>query len=90
MDKEAIAELLEDKHTTLLNWLENQDDDAWESGPDGKWTGRDERRHVTGTSARAPVTVHIEIHGGEPQETERQHRTPREQDKWLPEAVNRD
>ena len=46
MDKEAIAELLEDKHTTLLNWLENQDDDAWESGPDGKWTTGQQALHL--------------------------------------------
>ena len=38
MEREAIAELLNDKHLALFNFLNNQDDDGWETGPDGKWT----------------------------------------------------
>lgn len=38
MKKEAIAELLEEKHQELFNWLEKQPDDNWENGPENKWT----------------------------------------------------
>ena len=38
MDKESIANLLDEKHQTLIQWLESQDDEKWEQGPDGKWT----------------------------------------------------
>ncbi|MCL7763491.1 DinB family protein [Polaribacter sp. Z014] len=38
MEKEAIADLLEEKHKVLCKWLEEQPDDNWEKGPDGKWT----------------------------------------------------
>lgn len=38
MNKESIAELLEVKHQELLNWLENQPEEKWMEGPDGKWT----------------------------------------------------
>jgi len=38
MHKEAIVQLLEANHTALLDWLEQQDKDHWESGPEGKWT----------------------------------------------------
>ena len=38
MDKESIANLLDEKHQTLIQWLENQDDEKWEEGPEGKWT----------------------------------------------------
>lgn len=38
MTKEAIADLLEEKHQVLFDWLENQPDDNWEKGPDEKWT----------------------------------------------------
>lgn len=38
MHKDAIVQLLEEKHVTLLDWLEKQDKDHWESGPDNKWT----------------------------------------------------
>lgn len=38
MDKESIANLLDEKHQTLINWLENQDDKKWVQGPEGKWT----------------------------------------------------
>lgn len=38
MDKESIANLLDEKHQNLINWLENQDNEKWEEGPEGKWT----------------------------------------------------
>jgi uncharacterized damage-inducible protein DinB len=38
MDKYKIADLLESKHQTLFNWLEQHDSERWETGPEGKWT----------------------------------------------------
>lgn len=38
MHKEDIIELLETKHKSLFQWLENHDDDRWDKGPEGKWT----------------------------------------------------
>jgi len=38
MDKESIAHLLDEKHQNLIHWLENQDNEKWEQGPQGKWT----------------------------------------------------
>ena len=38
MDKDSIADLLEEKHQRLINWLEHQDDEKWEQGPKDKWT----------------------------------------------------
>ncbi len=38
MNQEEIAVLLEDKHTTLFNWIIAHDNELWENGPEGKWT----------------------------------------------------
>ncbi|NNE32767.1 MAG: DinB family protein [Winogradskyella sp.] len=38
MDKETIANLLDNKHVELIEWLENQPDESWTNGPQGKWT----------------------------------------------------
>ena len=38
MHKDALVQLLEEKHAVLLDWLEQQDKDHWESGPENKWT----------------------------------------------------
>ncbi|MGM5470368.1 DinB family protein [Flavobacteriaceae bacterium LMO-SS05] len=38
MDKKLIAKLLDEKHQKLIHWLEDQDDEKWELGPEGKWT----------------------------------------------------
>jgi len=46
MDKEAISDLLEEKLNTLLNCLENQDEDKWEEGPEGKWTTGQHALHI--------------------------------------------
>ena len=46
MDKEQIADLLEEKHEALFNWLEQQEPEAWESGPNGKWTTGQQALHL--------------------------------------------
>lgn len=38
--------MLEDKHQTLLNWLKQQDDNKWESGPENKWTTGQHALHL--------------------------------------------
>ncbi len=38
MEKETIIDLLEEKHQQLFNWLENQTEDSFQKGPEGKWT----------------------------------------------------
>ena len=38
MKKDAIAELLEEKHVELFEWLDSQTEEKWEKGPDEKWT----------------------------------------------------
>ncbi len=46
MDKEAIVNLLEEKHQILLLWLKNHDDKLWQSGPTGKWTTGQHALHL--------------------------------------------
>jgi len=46
MDKEAIADLLESKHQMLFSWLEQQDIESWETGPEGKWTTGQQTLHL--------------------------------------------
>jgi len=46
MDKEAIADLLEEKNQTLFNWLENQSDVKWKIGPESKWTTGQQVLHL--------------------------------------------
>ena len=46
MHKEAIAELLDQKHDTLFNWLESQDIEKWQTGPEGKWTTGQQALHL--------------------------------------------
>ena len=38
MEKDSIAQLIEEKHHKLLIWLKQQPDEMWESGPKDKWT----------------------------------------------------
>jgi hypothetical protein len=38
MDKEIIAELIDEKHRDLIKWLKDQPEEAWTQGPEGKWT----------------------------------------------------
>lgn len=46
MHKEEITELLENKHQTLFYWLESQDIEKWQSGPEGKWTTGQQALHL--------------------------------------------
>ncbi len=46
MDKEAIADLIEAKHTELISWLEQQPEDSWMQGPEGKWTTGQQALHL--------------------------------------------
>lgn len=46
MHKEDIANLLEEKHNKLINWLEQQDIERWETGPEGKWTTGQQTLHL--------------------------------------------
>lgn len=46
MDKQSIADLLEDKNQKLLTWLEQQDPEKWQEGPEGKWTTGQQALHL--------------------------------------------
>jgi len=46
MDKEAIADLIEEKNQALFNWLNNQSIDNWETGPSEKWTSGQQVLHL--------------------------------------------
>jgi len=46
MDKETIANLLEEKNLALLDWLEHQEPEKWEEGPEGKWTTGQQALHL--------------------------------------------
>lgn len=46
MQKEDIANLLEEKHNQLINWLQHQPEDQWEAGPEGKWTTGQQALHL--------------------------------------------
>ena len=46
MDKEAIAELIEEKYARLIEWLKAQPEDHWETGPEGKWTTGQQALHL--------------------------------------------
>lgn len=46
MEKEAIAELLEEKYEALLEYLSNQEDEKWELGPNNKWTSGQQALHL--------------------------------------------
>jgi len=38
MQKDAIVDLLEDKHQDLFDFLNEHHPERWEAGPEGKWT----------------------------------------------------
>ena len=38
MQKQDIADLLEQKHQELFSWIYNLPNENWEKGPEGKWT----------------------------------------------------
>ena len=46
MDKQAIADVLEEKHQVLFEWLENQPDDQWGKGPEDRWTTGQHALHL--------------------------------------------
>lgn len=46
MNKESIANLLDEKNEALLNYLRNQDAEKWEVGPNGKWTSGQQALHL--------------------------------------------
>ncbi|TDU40265.1 DinB family protein [Gelidibacter sediminis] len=46
MHKDRIADLLEEKYHTLINWLELQEDYKWIQGPEGKWTTGQQALHL--------------------------------------------
>lgn len=46
MHKDKIADLLEEKHHILLHWLEKQDDEKWNYGPENKWTTGQQALHL--------------------------------------------
>ena len=46
MQKEAIIALLEERHQELFAFLEQQDPDMWEAGPQGKWTTGQQALHL--------------------------------------------
>ena len=47
MKKDAIIDLLEQKHQILFEWLESQPKENWEKGPDNKWTLGQQILHLT-------------------------------------------
>ena len=49
MEKEAIAQLIEDKHASLLEWLKQHPENLWEIGPEGKWTTGQHTKHILQT-----------------------------------------
>lgn len=46
MTKDAIIDLLEDKHQELLRWFNQQDEEKWEVGPEKKWTTGQQAMHI--------------------------------------------
>lgn len=46
MDKEAIADLIDAKHSELISWFEQQPSEHWTQGPEGKWTQGQQALHL--------------------------------------------
>ncbi len=46
MNKDQIIQLIEEKHQTLFNWIENQPVEKWIEGPKGKWTTGQQVLHL--------------------------------------------
>lgn len=46
MTKEDIVQLLEDSHGELIAFLENQPNELWTKGPEGKWTTGQQALHL--------------------------------------------
>ena len=46
MDKDDIADLIDAKHSELIKWLDNQPNELWTLGPEGKWTTGQQTLHL--------------------------------------------
>ena len=46
MTKQEISTLLNEKHQTLFNFLDNQLVEKWEDGPENKWTTGQQTLHL--------------------------------------------
>ena len=46
MDKDLIAELIEDKNNALISWISDQEDEKWIEGPKNKWTSGQHALHL--------------------------------------------
>ena len=46
MHKDDIADLIDAKHSELIIWLQNQTDESWTLGPEGKWTTGQQVLHL--------------------------------------------
>jgi hypothetical protein len=46
MNKDAITDIIEAKHFELISWLEQQLEDSWTEGPEGKWTTGQQTLHL--------------------------------------------
>ena len=46
MHKYDIADLLEEKYSELITWFENQPNEFWTQGPEGKWTTGQQALHL--------------------------------------------
>ena len=47
MDKKEIINLIEEKHSSLIDWLEKYGKNYWEYSPAGKWTTGQQIIHLT-------------------------------------------
>lgn len=46
MHKDDIADLIEAKYAELITWLEQQPEESWSLGPEGKWTTGQHTLHL--------------------------------------------
>ncbi|MDY2586866.1 DinB family protein [Winogradskyella aquimaris] len=46
MDRKDIADLIDTKHSELIQWLEAQPLESWTQGPQGKWTQGQQALHL--------------------------------------------
>ena len=46
MTKDDITDLIEEKYTALISWLEEQSDESWTKGPETKWTTGQHALHL--------------------------------------------
>jgi len=46
MNKDAIADLIEDKNNALINWISQQQEEKWLKGPVDKWTTGQHALHL--------------------------------------------